>query len=212
MRRSLVGPLLLLGLCAGCKEEDDGNAPPLGKSTTGVISGSGASMSGTGGTDPTNPTLPTSTGPLPPTSGTGGTGSTTNIPPPTSGTGETGLPPPDELLAGQFFNELGERYTLPVICAIRFHAPGEIEPSSGISQGFTLQQSFTISAWPHEWVVTPELAAGVIGPGDTGYVTAVCDTDGDGLTDDNVGGYHPGLPLELIEVPATGLDMEIDPQ
>lgn len=200
MKRWIAGFGLIAGLSAACEEDDDErNLPPSGKNTTGVISG-GLPVAST--SDPeTGSSSSTGAGA---TEGTeSGSGSATE-----GGTTGTTV---DVLLSGRFINELGEAYPPPVTCSVRFYALGQIEPSTGVSSDVTLQQSFSIEQWPADWAITPQLAGDAIVPGDAGYITAICDTDGDGLTDDGVGGYYPALPLEPLSIPAEGLDIEIGP-
>ena len=206
---------------SGCSE-DETNTPPAGAPTTSLSAGmSSVSDSGTTDSSGTGTGTGTDTGTTDGTttdsgsttadtssSSTGG-GTSGSASGSTGGTdgGSTGAV--TDLLSGQFVDGSGGTYVPPFTCSIRFHAPGEIEPTTGVDSGFTLQQTFTIDSFPSDWVVTAQSSGGAINVGDTGYVTASCDTDGDFLNDDNVGGWYPTLPLDLVTVPAAGLDISI---
>lgn len=198
---SLPGSGLLVALaCVGACAEDESRYPPPGKwvyppspiggaeDTTGSLTTSNADTGGDTGTRGDTGTADT---------GTADTGS------------DTGTAVRD-LLAGVFVPAAEVDYTLPIQCAIRFHAPGLIEPSTGIDSGHTLLRSFPVAAWPSSFAVTAQ-ETGVLEPGDIGFVTAQCDVDDDGLLNDGVGGYWPGLPLEQVTIPATDLELVIGP-
>lgn len=118
---------------------------------------------------------------------------------------------PDEfiVLEGAFIDG-GAPVDLPVQCRITFYMPGQIEPSSGVEQGGFLFQlgGFTIDAYPQSYAVestrVPMVERGV-----EGYVAAQCDANGNGLFDDSIGGWFPGLPLQRVTVPASNVYISI---
>jgi hypothetical protein len=207
--------MVMLAPMSGCGEDDgSGNVPVAGAPTTSLSAGnqsagaSGDTSTGTGTTDGTTTDEMTggdttsgtdTTGP----GSTGGDDTTAS-----TGAGSTGSPVTD-LLSGQFVDGSSGTHVPPFTCAIRFFAPGQIDPATGNDTGFTLQQTFTVDAFPSDWTVTVQSAGGNIDVNDNGYVAAVCDTDGDLLYDDDVGGWYAALPLTQVTVPATGLDISV---
>jgi hypothetical protein len=51
----------------------------------------------------------------------------------------------------------------------------------------------------------------IVMPGDTGFISAECDVDGDNFFDDNAGGYFPSLPMTEVTVPASSIDIAVGP-
>jgi hypothetical protein len=174
---------------AACGESEEENPPPIstGPSST-VTIGSGGSATDTDDTAATDASSE-STG-MPQDSSTG---------------------PPEEftVIAGAFIQG-NAAVNLPIGCRIAFYEPGQVEPSTGIAQGGFLFQlgGFTVDAYPQSFAIesaqTPMVEYGV-----EGYVVAECDADNDGVFDDDLVGYYPELPLQLVTVPASNIFIPI---
>lgn len=185
--------ILCVLLLSACEETPERNPPPVGSAgggglpTAGTVDPSGSDTDGLATTTATN----ASTG-----------GSTTN---PSTG-GSTSAP--FTALSGAFIDG-GAGFPLPIECAVRFHFVGDINPATGVDTGFVFSRPFTIMAFPQSFAITSEEISDVVVAGDTGFVTAECDVDGDNFFDDNVGGYYPSLPLVEITLPGSAIDIPI---
>ena len=182
MTRLLASLVLLL---AACGEEEKKNPPPIGGTAGGAsVSAGGQGETGPGDDDDAGGTMHLSGGQQP-------------VP-------DLGM---DLLLAGQILSG-DPTITTPLNCALRLFEPGGIDPATGNVIQIGLQIPVTVQQFPTAYQVSIDDAAGVIGPGQAVYAAVTCDVDGDGLFD-NVGGFYPALPLELFQLPATGIDVEL---
>lgn len=127
------------------------------------------------------------------------------------GAGSGGVQQPDLgmdlLLSGRVLAGAPNIVT-PLNCALRLFEPGGIDPATGNIVDVALQVPLTVQQLPHPYQVGINDAAGVIMPGQAVYATVTCDIDEDGLFD-NLGGFYPQLPLELFQLPSTGIDVEL---
>ncbi len=187
---------LVMLFAPACGEVEERNPPPVGSggASAGPVGGVSSPGSGTGsstssGTD-TDTDMDTDTDTD--ASSSDSTGGTYVV------------------LSGSF-NDNGGGYALPITCTVRFHLPGQINPSSGISTATTFSRPFTIDAFPQPFTIDSDEIGDVVVPGDTGYVTSQCDIDGDNFFDDNAGGYFPNLPLAEVTVPGSSLDIFVGP-
>lgn len=175
----------MLAAAAGCADDSDRSPPPIdsGSPMTGPPAGTGSTSVATD-------------------AATEGTSSSTS-----TGEGSTEI--------GEFtvmtgsLHDGGGGFALPITCAVRFHLPGTIEPASGVDTGFAFARPVTVDEFPQSFSISSVEAGGVVSPGDNGYITVTCDVDGDGLNDDNAGGYFPSLPLAEITVPASEVAIAI---
>jgi hypothetical protein len=189
----ISGGALVLALAACGEGDDDNKSPPIG---------------------PGRNTL-TAVGTDAPTSSADGTESMTNTDTDadtgTDGSGDSTGCDISTVLAGSFVNG-GGMIDLPLQCRIRFYAPGDVEPSTGTETGaYKFQIGGTlglVDEFPQAFTVTSEQVVDCK-CGDTGYLAASCDLNGDGTFADGVGGYYPGLPMQLITLPATGVAIPI---
>lgn len=113
------------------------------------------------------------------------------------------------ILSGQFTDN--GSFLPPITCTVKFHLPGQIDPSSGLETDNAFTQAFVIDAFPQPFSITNEQVGNVVVMGDTGFVTSECDTDGDEFFDDGVGAYFPGLPLSEISLPASSIELVLGP-
>lgn len=116
----------------------------------------------------------------------------------------------DTILTGRFLDG-GGGYALPITCTVRFHRPGEINPSNGVEMSNTFSRAVEIDAFPQSFTITNDDIGGVVMLGDPGYVTSECDVDGDNFFDDAVGAYFPALPMTEISIPASSIDLTVGP-
>jgi hypothetical protein len=92
----------------------------------------------------------------------------------------------------------GGSYELPLSCVVRLY--GDV---GALTDPNLFQSPVTVDAWPKAYVLDD-----VFGPR-SGYVGAICDTNGDGSVDssDTAGGWY-GAPDQVSEA-ATGIDITI---
>ncbi len=188
-------------MVVACGEDDeDRNPPPVG-------SGNGGPMVGSAGGSNTNGSATSGAG------GSSGAGASSGMPttgltmdPTASSTGVV----LDTILSGRFLDG-GGGYALPITCTVRFHRPGEINPSNGVDTATTFSRAFEIDAFPQSFVITNDEIGGVVMLGDPGYITSECDIDGDNFFDDAVGAYFPSLPMTEISIPASSIDLTVGP-
>jgi hypothetical protein len=180
-------PMTLRMICvlalvlAGCGEEDGPGPPPIGPAT--MASTLTAGVSSATDSDPTDTD----------------TGTSSDL----TDTGDSTGASEFVVLSGAFVDG-GAAVALPIDCRISFYSMGQIEPSTAMELGgFAFQVGgFTVDAYPQSYEIH-SAAIPMVERGAEGYVAAECDGDGDGLFDDDLVGYHPGLPLQLITVPAS---------
>ena len=195
---------LTLCLVVACGEDDeDRNPPPVGSGNGGPMVGSasggngsatatsGAGSTGAGGSSG----IPTTGLTMTPITNSGGASTGTVL---------------DIILTGRFLDG-GGGYALPITCTVRFHRPGEINPSNGVETANTFSRAFEIDAFPQSFTITNDDIGGVVMAGDPGYITSECDIDGDNFFDDAVGAYFPGLPMTEIAIPASSIDLTVGP-
>lgn len=192
---------LALCLVAACGEDDeDRNPPPVGSGAGVPMVGSAGDVSATSGASGSG----------------GGSGGSSGIPTtgltmgPLTDSDSTGAAPLDIILTGRFLDG-GGGYPLPITCTVRFHRPGEINPSNGIETATTFSRAVQIDAFPQSFSITNDDIGGVVMLGDPGYVTSECDIDGDNFFDDAVGAYFPTLPMTEISIPASSIDLTVGP-
>ncbi len=196
--RAYVFGLACCVLTACGFDDDERNAPPLGSGGGGGPVGSASSPATTA------------------TDGSGGSGSSGG-----SGTGLTMGPTASDsdastgpgiyaVLTGRF-NDGGGGYALPITCTIRFHRPGEINPSNGIETATTFTRPFLIDAFPQSFTIMNDEIGDVVAPGDPGFISSECDIDGDNFFDDGAGAYFPALPMVQVSVPASSIDLAVGP-
>jgi hypothetical protein len=102
----------------------------------------------------------------------------------------------------------GSAEVTPVTCYMRLHLLESLDPGSGLPFEFVHEEPVPVQALPQAYTVF-SADGDVIGPGDSVYVSTVCDVDGDDAPD-TVGGYYPDVPVEPVELPATGIDLRLD--
>lgn len=194
---------LALCLVVACGEDDeDRNPPPVGSGNGGPMVGS-ASGSNTNGSATSGAGASTGAG------GSSGiqTGGLTMGPLTTASSSGAVL---DTILTGRFLDG-GGGFALPITCTVRFHRPGEINPSNGVDTASTFSRAFEIDAFPQSFTITNDEIGGVVMLGDPGYITSECDIDGDNFFDDQVGAFFPGLPMTEIAIPASSIDLTVGP-
>ncbi len=197
MRVSVFGFALCVLTACGTGDTEEPNAPPVGGGSGPV--GGGSSPTTIGGTGDNGGSG----------SDSGGTALTMG---PTATDGadtSTGLGI-YAVLTGRFADG-GGGYALPIQCSVRFHLPGEINPSNGIETATTFSRPFVIDAFPQSFTIMSDDIGDVVAPGDSGFVTSECDVDGDNFFDDNVGAYFPSLPMVEVSVPASSIDLAVGP-
>jgi hypothetical protein len=102
----------------------------------------------------------------------------------------------------------GTTTVVPITCNVRLHLPEFLDPDTGLPGEFVHEEPVPVRALPQAYTVF--MADGdFIGPGDSVYVSTLCDVDGDGAPD-TVGGYYPGVPVEPVELPASNVDIPLD--
>ena len=194
---------MTLCLVVACGEDDeDRNPPPVGSGNGGPMVGSASGGNGSATA----------------TSGAGSTGAGGSSGIPTTGltmtpitnSGSSSGSVLDIILTGRFLDG-GGGYALPITCTVRFHRPGEINPSNGVETANTFSRAFEIDAFPQSFTITNDDIGGVVMAGDPGYITSECDIDGDNFFDDAVGAYFPGLPMTEIAIPASSIDLTVGP-
>ena len=195
MRAYVFGLAFCVLTACGNSDDEERNAPPVGGGGDGPIGGASSPATTAGGTDSGGSG-----------SGSGGTGITMG---PTGGDTSTGLGI-YAVLTGRF-TDGGGGYALPIQCTVRFHRPGEINPSNGIETATTFSRPFFIDAFPQSFTIMNDEIGDVVGPGDTGFITSQCDVDGDNFFDDNAGAYFPSLPMVEVSVPASSIDLAVGP-
>lgn len=194
--RAFIPCTLALGLLVACGESEERNAPPVGSG-----GGAGPVTAGSG--------TPTSGGSETDTANADDSGSTGGITMPTAGAESTG-PAVYAVVTGRF-NDGGGGYPLPIRCQVRFHRPGEINPTNGLENATTFSRVFTIDAFPQPFTISNTEIGDIVMMGDTGFVTTHCDVNGDNLFDDGAGAYFPGLPLTEVSIPASSIDLNVAP-
>jgi len=195
MRAYVFGLAFCVLTACGSSDNDERNAPPVGGGGSGPVAGSSTPTTSASGTD----------------SGSGSVGTGLTMGPTAGDTGasSTGLGV-YTVLTGRF-NDGGGGYALPIQCTVRFHRPGEINPSNGIETATTFSRPFVIDAFPQSFTIMSDEIGDVVVPGDTGYITSQCDVDGDNFFDDNAGAYFPSLPMVEVSVPASSIDLAVGP-
>ncbi len=192
--RLCASVILLTSLLACGEDDEEGNPPPVG-------SGSSATATATVTATATATASSTATD-----GGSSGTGDGSSGGP--SGTaGSTGQAP-FTVISGRLLDG-GGGYALPITCLVRFHAPGQIEPATGVDTAVAFSRPFEVDAFPQSFALESADVPGLVEPGDTGFITVQCDIDDDEFYDDNAGGFYPTLPLGQITVPASSLDIQI---
>lgn len=171
--------LLAVAVAAGCGDDSDRSPPPIdtGPPMTGQTAGA--------------------------TSTSTGTGTDTDVSSSSSSSSEGSTEIGEFTVITGSLHDGGGGYALPITCSVRFHVPGTIEPSTGVDTAFAFARPVTVDEFPQSFSISSVEAGGVVSPGDNGFITVVCDVDGDGLNDDSAGGYFPSLPLAEITVPAS---------
>jgi hypothetical protein len=188
-RRSRIVIALVL---AGCGDEGMADPPPVSSSSNGTLP---VTSAGTG-TDTDTDTEGTASGSGPVTSSESGSGSET--------AGQ-----PFTVITGGFVDG-GATVRLPITCRVTFYEPGQIEPSTGETQGGFLFQlgGFTIDMFPQNFEIE-STEVPMVEEGVEGYIVAQCAADDDGLFDDGLIGYYPALPLQRVTVPASNVFIPI---
>lgn len=183
--------ILVLGL--GCQGDDELPPPPIGGSGPVVppLGGNGPGGDGSG-TDGSG------------TAGSGTAGSSTLTDPTLADDSTTAGT--EVLVSGQLLD--GPSKLVPVTCYLRLHVLESLDPGSGLPLESIYEGGVPISALPQPYVITTA-QADLVGPGDTVYVSTICDVDGDGAPD-SIGGWYPSIPLEPVDVPASNIDMTLD--
>jgi hypothetical protein len=110
------------------------------------------------------------------------------------------------LLTGQLL--AGTAEAIPTICFVRLHLLESLDPGTGLPFEFVHEEPVPVRALPQAYTVF-SAPGDVIGPGDSVYVSTLCDSDGDG-NPDPVGGYYPGVPVEPVDLPGSGVDLQLD--
>lgn len=110
------------------------------------------------------------------------------------------------LLSGQLLD--GSAELVPVACYVRVHLLDSFDPGSGLPIQSVYEERVMLRALPQAYAIA-SVPSGLVGPGDSVYVTTVCDVEGDGIAD-NVGGYYPGIPVEPVLLPAVEIDLTLD--
>lgn len=199
MRVYVFGLAFCVLTACGNSDDEERNAPPVGGGGSGPVGGSspGASTAGGG----------TGTG----GGGSGSVGTGLTMGPTASETGDVSTGPGTYSVLTGRFTDGGGGYALPIQCTVRFHRPGEINPSNGIETATTFSRPFVIDAFPQSFAITNEEIGDVVMPDDTGFVTSQCDVDGDNFFDDNAGAFFPALPMVEVAVPASSIDLAVGP-
>ncbi len=190
MRGTVALAFAILGL--GCQEPEL-PPPPIGGATGPVvppIGGNGPEDGDTGGTRGSG-TLDSGD-----TLGTGGT---------LDGTAST-TAGHTVLVTGQLL--AGTAESTPPLCFVRLHLLESLDPGSGLPFEFVHEEPVPVRALPQAYTVL-SADGDVVGPGDSVYVSTICDSDGDG-NPDTVGGYYPEVPVEPVDLPASGIDIALD--
>jgi len=185
--------LLTFAACSG--DEEERNAPPIGSGAGGPLGGGGASASATTGSATDGQTDGTDS------ASTGGTGV---LPTTTASTG------PDEftVISGRFRSQ-GEGVPGQIQCRVLFHRPGQINPATGVATGSAFGRAFPIDAFPQSFAITSTEVGGAVERGETGFISAECDVDGDNFYDDQTGALFAGLPMQEVTVPVSSVDLLI---
>lgn len=193
--RRLVLSSLAACLCLACAEPKERNAPPVGSGGGGPYSGGPPSASTATASDTND-------------DGSSGdpTGGLTMGPTGGASTGASEY----AVITGRF-NDGGGGYALPIQCSVKFHRPGEINPTNGIETATTFSRPFIIDQFPESFTIMNTEIGDIVMPGDTGFISAECDVDGDNFFDDNAGGYFPSLPMTEVTVPASSIDIAVGP-
>jgi len=130
-----------------------------------------------------------------------GTGSTIDV----GGTGNT-TSSHVVLVTGRLLADSTD--VIPITCFVRLHLLESLDPGSGLPIEYVHDEPVPVQALPQAYTVL-SADGDVVGPGDSVYVSTICDVDGDGGPD-SVGGYYPGLPVEPVDLPASGIDIPLD--
>jgi len=193
MRAYVFGLAFCVLTACGNSDNEEPNAPPVGGGS-GPVGGGSSPVTTAGGTD----------------SG-GGSGSGTGVTTGPTGTDDASTGPGIYAVLTGRFTDGGGGYALPIQCTVRFHRPGEINPSNGIETATTFSRPFVIDAFPESFTIMSDEIGDVVVPGDPGYITSECDVDGDNFFDDNAGAYFPSLPMVEVSVPASAIDLAVGP-
>ncbi len=195
MRAHVFGLAFCVLTACGNSDDQERNAPPVGGGGSGPVGGASSPATTAGGTDSAG--------------GSGSVGTGLTMGPSGTGDASTGLGV-YAVLTGRF-TDGGGGYALPIQCTVRFHRPGEINPSNGIETATTFSRPFVIDAFPQSFTIMSDEIGDVVVPDDNGYVTSECDVDGDNFFDDNAGAYFPSLPMVEVSVPASSIDLAVGP-
>lgn len=179
---------------AGCGNEGTEDPPPVSSSSNGTLP---VTSAGTG-TDTDTDTGTDSQGTM-----------SASGPVTSSDSGSETAGQPFTVLRGGF-TDGGAMARLPIECRITFYEPGQIEPSTGETQGGFLFQlgGFTIDMFPENFEIE-STEVPMVEEGVEGYIVAQCAADDDGLFDDGLIGYYPSLPLQRVTVPADNVFIPI---
>lgn len=96
----------------------------------------------------------------------------------------------------------------PVSCDVRLHLLESFDRGSGLPTESFYEERFFVQALPQPYAIA-SVPDALVGPGDSIYVSTICDVDGDGV-DDNLGAYYPTIPAEPVLLPAVGIDLTLD--
>jgi hypothetical protein len=99
-------------------------------------------------------------------------------------------------------------FPLPMNCSVRMHEPGAVDPGTGLSSGALLDVPVTLEGPQQLYDIGLDQVQEIVNQGDLVYVEVRCDVNGDGAFDD-VGGWFPLLPAEIVELPAEDIDLVI---
>ena len=188
----LVAAIVVSGL--GCQEEPELPPPPIAMGTGPVVPPVGGQGPGDDAND--GSTLDAS-GTLDGTTTLDASGTFDG----TATTAGTGT-----LLAGRLLD--GPAGVEPVTCYVRIHLLDSLDPGSGLPLDSVVEQPVEVLGLPQAYAID-SASVDAVGAGDTVYVSATCDVDGDGALD-SVGAWYPDLPLQPVDLPASGIDMALD--
>lgn len=127
-----------------------------------------------------------------------------------SGSGATSMMPADTtagvpdigmgvVLSGEIGMGVGN-WTTPMPCSVRFFLEDQLDPQDGASTEWEAEIPIVIEEFPHALTVMYDDLPDTLGAFSETYIGIRCDFDNDGIND-NVGGFHPGLPAELVTLP-----------
>ncbi len=183
--------LVLIAATLGCgllEDEPDGTPPPVGESNGANMTTQGVGNATGGAT-------------------TGGTASGTA----TSDGADTTVGLPDlgmgVLAVGEI--AIGDgAWTPPLPCVVRFYLADQLDPDTGVAMEWEAEIPIVIDAFPFTYMLTRNDVPATVDFGTEGYIGTRCDFDGDEQLD-NVGGFFPELPAELVTLPAPDVDMAL---